>query len=79
MAGVVCVEINVMKNATIASKFPTFISPAEVCKLAGISKPTLIKAIKSGQFPQPRRYNQRVLRFRLDEVLEFLNRGAGND
>ena len=46
----------------------------EVCRLAGVSIPTLYRLAKAGRFPRPLRVGPQVSRWRSDEIEAHLDR-----
>jgi excisionase family DNA binding protein len=44
----------------------------EVARLLAVSVRTLFRMVRAGRFPEPVRYNRRLVRWKRDEVLQYL-------
>lgn len=48
------------------------LSPRQVCMLTGMSPGMLREKIRQNKFPPPQRWNRRVFRWRVGEVMDWL-------
>ena len=58
----------------MATKAPELLTEQEVCQMLGISKSTLRRMIRRGEFPEPRKLSPGTRRWPKQDVYHYIDR-----
>ncbi|WP_419943694.1 helix-turn-helix transcriptional regulator [Candidatus Poriferisodalis sp.] len=63
-----------MQPAPHPPQTPLLLPRAEVERLTGMSTSSIYRALRHGDFPEPLRIGKRAVRWRYDEIQDWINR-----